>query len=81
MNHDATADKGNSRPRRAARRERCKPGLTIKDILAWADSHHRRRGKFPTMHSGVVKDGRLGDSLIRPIASTGDRFMTRSSTG
>jgi hypothetical protein len=62
MNHDATDDKGNSRPRRAARRERCKPGLTIEDILAWADAHHRHRGEFPTMYSGVVKDGWLGDN-------------------
>jgi hypothetical protein len=33
-----------------------RPPLTIKQILAWADAHHARRGKWPHMDSGHVRD-------------------------
>jgi hypothetical protein len=37
-------------PKRRTRR----PLLTIKQILAWADEHHRRTGFWPTSYSGHV---------------------------
>ena len=32
------------------------PALTEKKILAWADAHHERTGKWPSQGSGPVKD-------------------------
>jgi hypothetical protein len=32
------------------------PRLTIKQILAWAESHRRQTGKWPTSESGPVLD-------------------------
>src|SRR5262249_25265623 len=32
------------------------PRLTIQQILAWADLHFRRTGKWPTKNSGPVED-------------------------
>ena len=32
-----------------------RPSLTVSDILACADEHHRRTGKFPTVESGIVR--------------------------
>ena len=31
--------------------------LTITQILAWADAHHRRRAKWPSIRSGPVLGG------------------------
>ena len=31
-----------------------KPRLTIKQILAWADAHHKRTGCWPTSRSGSI---------------------------
>ena len=31
------------------------PRLTIKQLLAWADDHHRRTGRYPTKRSGAVR--------------------------
>src|SRR2546427_11443939 len=31
--------------------------LSIAQILHWADQHYRRRGKWPTSHSGPVRGG------------------------
>ncbi len=42
--------------RRGARHGRRLPPLTIKLILGWADSHHRRTGCWPIRDSGVVAD-------------------------
>ncbi len=33
-----------------------KPDLTIKQVLKWADAHHRRTGKYPVDTSGPVKE-------------------------
>jgi hypothetical protein len=33
---------------------RPKGGLTVEQILEWADAHHRRSGRWPTYHSGPV---------------------------
>ncbi len=39
--------------RRNGRRK--KPLLTVKQILAWADAHYKRTGKWPTTTSGTVR--------------------------
>ena len=37
------------------------PRLTIKQVLAWADDHHRRTGRYPTKTSGAVR-GAAGEN-------------------
>jgi hypothetical protein len=39
---------------RGARNHMGLPRLTLKQILAWADCHHERTGKWPTIESGPV---------------------------
>ncbi|HVP10101.1 MAG TPA: hypothetical protein VMV94_02825 [Phycisphaerae bacterium] len=39
-------------------RRRKKPPLTIRQILVWADRHHKRTGEWPTYLSGRVRDAR-----------------------
>jgi hypothetical protein len=41
---------------RGRRAWRYAPALTVKQILAWADAHFRRTGRWPTMFSGAVPD-------------------------
>jgi hypothetical protein len=36
------------------RRKLRRPALTYAEILGWADGHHRRTGKWPTMNSGKI---------------------------
>jgi hypothetical protein len=48
--------RGTSRRRRRGSR----PQLTAEQILAWADAHHRRTGRWPVMASGPVTAGPLG---------------------
>jgi hypothetical protein len=52
---------GTSLPRllaeyRGARNKAETPRLTTGQILAWADAHYRRTGKWPTQYSGPVLD-------------------------
>jgi hypothetical protein len=48
-----------------------RPHITAAQILAWADAHHRRTGRWPMMASGPVTAGPLGliwralDSALR----------------
>ncbi len=42
--------------RRKKRPRTIKPPLTIKQILAWADAHHKRTGKWPSQTSGRVHE-------------------------
>ena len=50
-----------------------RPPLTIKQILAWADAHHARTGKWPHMDSGHVRDNlnkkwqNIGQALRRGL--------------
>lgn len=44
--------------RRGARHPRRLPRLTIRQILVWADGHHKRAGKWPTGTSGPLRDRR-----------------------
>jgi hypothetical protein len=39
---------------RGARNSADVPPLTARQILAWADAHHARRGSWPTAHAGPV---------------------------
>jgi hypothetical protein len=43
------ADRGRRNPRRL-------PHLTVQQILAWADAHRRRTGRWPSRDSGPVAD-------------------------
>jgi hypothetical protein len=55
--------------RRRKRKAAPRPGLTIPRILAWADAHHARTGRWPSTESSNVQDapgerwGNLDDSL------------------
>ncbi len=40
--------------RRGVRNVRQLPRLTIRNILAWADDHHRRTGRWPTQDDGDI---------------------------
>jgi hypothetical protein len=40
-----------------------KPPLTVAQILAWADEHHRRTGKWPSANSGLVA-GAPGETWV-----------------
>ena len=44
------------RPRRSIPREQRWPELTVEQILAWADAHHRRTGQWPNLASGLVME-------------------------
>ena len=35
-----------------------RPGLTLAEILAWADAHRQRTGQWPTSESGPIAEGR-----------------------
>src|SRR3954453_23383458 len=38
-----------------------RPELSIPEVLAWADAHRQRTGKWPQISSGPVVDGPLGE--------------------
>lgn len=41
---------------RGVRNEKDLPRLSQRQVLAWADAHHRARGKWPTKESGPIAD-------------------------
>ena len=41
---------------RGVRNKRGAPALTVRNILAWADAHHRRTGAWPNINSGAVRE-------------------------
>ena len=45
------------------------PRLSTRQILAWADAHHRRTGKWPTLKSGPVADapGETWQAIARAL--------------
>ena len=49
------------RKQRAIRRAEGKPSLSVPQILAWADAHHARTGKWPTHSAGQIREA-PGDS-------------------
>lgn len=46
-----------------ARHRKLPPRLTIKQVLAWADAHHERSGRWPSGNSGPVR-GADGESWL-----------------
>jgi hypothetical protein len=57
------------------------PRLTIASVLAWADAYHRRHGKWPSRHSGVIEG--VPDETWRGIDSAlrlGNRGLPGSSS-
>ncbi len=47
-----------ARHRGFVKRPNTKSPLSVAQILAWADSHHRQTGKWPTARSGPVREAR-----------------------
>ena len=45
---------------RRRRRRASRPQITAAQILAWADAHYRRTGRWPGTASGPVTAGPLG---------------------
>jgi hypothetical protein len=47
-----------------------RPRLTLKQILAWADAHYRREGKWPTSVDGVIEGvpGETWEGIDRALA-------------
>jgi hypothetical protein len=41
---------------RGARNTRCRPPVTVEQILAWADAHHSRTGRWPGVLSGPIPE-------------------------
>jgi hypothetical protein len=41
---------------RRCRTPNVRPALTTELVLSWADAHHRRRGNWPTLNSGVIPE-------------------------
>jgi hypothetical protein len=56
--------------RRQVRCPRYAPRLTVAQVLAWADAHHARTGRWPTLKSGPILEapGELWSSVISAIA-------------
>jgi hypothetical protein len=51
------------------------PDLTIPQILAWADAHHRRTGEWPGPHDGPIPRTRLTWSAIHTALVRGKRGL------
>lgn len=58
-----------------------RPPLTPATILAWADAHHARTGRWPTRHSGAVAD-RAGEtwSAVAAALANGRRGLPGGSS-
>jgi hypothetical protein len=56
---------------RNARNHLALPRFTVKQVLVWADAYHRRHGRWPKRHSGVIIEapmeswGRVNTALIQ----------------
>jgi hypothetical protein len=48
---------------RGARHKQHRPPITDKDILSWADAHHRRTRRWPTATSGQIPES-TGDTWL-----------------
>ncbi|MDB5307355.1 MAG: hypothetical protein JWO38_1557 [Gemmataceae bacterium] len=73
---------------RAARNHMALPPLTAEQVLAWADAHHARTGRWPTQAAGPIPDAPgekwsavdsalLGGSRGLPGKDTLARFLAR----
>jgi hypothetical protein len=79
-------DRGSSLARllveeRGVRRKGYLPNLGVNQILAWADAHHRRSGKWPTRTSGSVQEspGETWLAIDKALANRSRGIRTRSS--
>ena len=65
---------------RGKRNPRALPPFTIEQILAWADAHHERTGKWPNHKSGPI--GETGESWkgVQQALSLGRRGMPGGSS-
>jgi hypothetical protein len=58
-----------------------RPPLTVEQVLAWADAHYARTGRWPTAASGFVADapgevwGHINNALAR-----GNRGLPRGGS-
>lgn len=56
------------------------PRLTIKQVMAWADEHHRRMGHWPTRHSGpIARSGgetwsKINSALVEGLRGFAERW-------
>ena len=66
---------------RGVRRARLQPPLTILEILAWADAHQARTGRWPSTTSGKVR-GAAGEkwSAVDSALTRGARTLPRGYT-
>lgn len=66
---------------RNARNRASTPNLTICQILAWADAHHKLTGSWPKVHSGDIVDA-PGETwlAIESALSTGGRGLPGGSS-
>jgi len=66
--------------KRGVKNPGARPRLTVKQILRWADEHHRRTGNWPTEESGPIQ-GSDGDTwqAIAKALRIGRRGLRRSS--
>ncbi len=66
---------------RGVRRGRMQPPLTILEVLAWADAHQARTGRWPSTSSGKVR-GAAGEkwSAIDGALTRGTRTLPRGYT-
>jgi hypothetical protein len=67
--------------RRGVRNIRCLPPLTVEQILAWADAHYARTGRWPGPHSGAIHRS-PGESWggIQAALSRGQRGLPGGTT-
>ncbi len=66
---------GSSLRQLLAKKRGIKPHLTYNQVLAWANEHHDRTGKWPTVRSGVVHVAPLESWLAI------DRALRRGARG
>ncbi len=57
-----------------------KPALTERQILSWADAHHRRTGAWPKMSSGKIRGQQLTWSAVNQALEKGNRGLTGKKT-
>jgi hypothetical protein len=58
------------------------PGLTIAEILRWADAHRDRHGSLPMVESGPIPEARRGESwrTVNDALSSGHRGLPSGSS-
>jgi hypothetical protein len=66
---------------RGVRNDKDLPRLTKREILAWADAHRRRTGRWPTQRSGPIADAPgLTWMAVHDALSAGLRGLPRGSS-